>query len=532
MYDLDFGFRKESRSGRTASKSSQKRVCEFPPSNQVELLASLLEYMASDSFNYPITASLLNLDYSTQNENFKRFQERLAELDFNLALESLAEKGVVQLKKTCVGRKMDTLILDVDNEVLRPLLREYFDERPKRMPELNIQRDQGRELTALRKKLDQSTLDRQRLLKIMSEPTAIKKELKKSFEELQMQKYFNSQTAKFSENLIKEFKNEICKHETRQACYNATGNKYCDYRHYYKLLLPHTKEQLGLCLKEKYSSICEINKCQYVHLATEEENMIPFLKNVYLNIETKNAYEKSALPSQWINCDLRFLDYSILGKFDAIMLDPPWDIHMNLPYGTLKDKEMKALRVREMQDNGICFLWVTGRALELGRECLQEWGYKRVEELVWIKINPLGKIVRTGRTGHWLNHSKEPCLIGVKGDTSRLKRNLDTDVLLAEVRETSRKPDEIYSIIERVCPGGRKVELFARPHNRRTGWVSLGNQLPGIYLVEEDVIERFNERYSDITLTKELMEKYKNIETDDKNFINTVYFNHLFRQQK
>jgi len=38
----------------------------------------------------------------------------------------------------------------------------------------------------------------------------------------------------------------------------------------------------------------------------------------------------------------------VLGKFDAIMLDPPWDIHMNLPYGTLKDKEMLALKVEKL----------------------------------------------------------------------------------------------------------------------------------------------------------------------------------------
>ena len=44
--------------------------------------------------------------------------------------------------------------------------------------------------------------------------------------------------------------------------------------------------------------------------------------------------------------------------------------------------------------------------MELGRECLTLWGYRRVEELVWVKINPKGTIIRTGRTGHWLNHSK------------------------------------------------------------------------------------------------------------------------------
>lgn len=36
---------------------------------------------------------------------------------------------------------------------------------------------------------------------------------------------------------------------------------------------------------------------------------------------------------------------------------------------------------------------------------------------------------------------------------------IDTDVIVAEVRETSRKPDEIYEIIERMCPGGRKIGI-------------------------------------------------------------------------
>lgn len=35
-------------------------------------------------------------------------------------------------------------------------------------------------------------------------------------------------------------------------------------------------------------------------------------------------------PPQWINCDLRRFDYSVLGKFHAIMADPPWDIHMSV----------------------------------------------------------------------------------------------------------------------------------------------------------------------------------------------------------
>lgn len=37
--------------------------------------------------------------------------------------------------------------------------------------------------------------------------------------------------------------------------------------------------------------------------------------------------------------------------------------------------------------------------MELGRECLELWGYERVDELIWVKTNQLQRIIRTGRTG-------------------------------------------------------------------------------------------------------------------------------------
>ncbi|KXJ16445.1 putative N6-adenosine-methyltransferase MT-A70-like protein [Exaiptasia diaphana] len=175
-------------------------------------------------------------------------------------------------------------------------------------------------------------------------------------------------------------------------------------------------------------------------------------------------------PPQYIQCDIRSLDYCVLGKFSVIMADPPWDIHMELPYGTMSDDEMRQLNIPALQDNGYIFLWVTGRAMELGRECLELWGamelgreclelwgYERCDELIWVKTNQLQRLIRTGRTGHWLNHGKEHCLVGVKGDVSGFNRGLDCDVLVAEVRETSHKPDEIYGVIERLSPGGRKL---------------------------------------------------------------------------
>lgn len=60
--------------------------------------------------------------------------------------------------------------------------------------------------------------------------------------------------------------------------------------------------------------------------------------------------------------------------------------------------------------------------------------------------------------------------VGRKGSADHLNRGLDSDVIVAEVRATSHKPDEIYGIIERLSPGTRKIELFGRPHNVQPNW--------------------------------------------------------------
>ncbi len=132
--------------------------------------------------------------------------------------------------------------------------------------------------------------------------------------------------------------------------------------------------------------------------------------------------------------------------------------------------------------------------MELGRECLTLWGYERVDELIWVKTNQLQRLIRTGRTGHWINHGKEHCLVGVKGNP-KVNRGIDTDVIVAEVRATSHKPDEVYGVIERMSPGTLKVELFGRPHNSQPNWVTLGNQLDGVKLLDPDIRQSFYGRY-------------------------------------
>ncbi|XP_075508714.1 N(6)-adenosine-methyltransferase MT-A70-like isoform X1 [Primulina tabacum] len=298
---------------------------------------------------------------------------------------------------------------------------------------------------------------------------------------------------------------EYCSALTKEDCRHQSGMYVaCEKVHFRRIIASHTDVNLGDC---SFLDTCRHMKtCKYVHYELDStpdvSHMMMGQTTLPLNkpLKPQSAHYCSEVElgePQWINCDIRSFRMDILGQFGVIMADPPWDIHMELPYGTMADDEMRTLNVPALQTDGLIFLWVTGRAMELGRECLELWGYKRVEEIIWVKTNQLQRIIRTGRTGHWLNHSKEHCLVGVKGNPE-VNRNIDTDVIVAEVRETSRKPDEMYAMLERISPRTRKLELFARMHNVQAGWLSLGNQLQGVRLVDEGLRARFKAAYPDV----------------------------------
>ncbi len=286
---------------------------------------------------------------------------------------------------------------------------------------------------------------------------------------------------------------EFCSYKTKEDCNRAKDTKRaCPKLHFHRIVHPHTDQNLGDC---SFLNTCfHMETCKFVHYSIDDSIDEPEAMPRPLVAEKSSLPRTKLTPPQWINCDMRYFDMSVIGKFSVIMADPPWDIHMELPYGTMGDDEMRQLNIPALQDEGYIFLWVTGRAMELGRECLTLWGYERVDELIWVKTNQLQRLIRTGRTGHWINHGKEHCLVGAKGNPS-VNKGVDTDVIVAEVRATSHKPDEIYGVIERLSPGTRKVELFGRMHNAQPNWMTLGNQLDGIKILDPDIEASFYKRY-------------------------------------
>lgn len=44
-----------------------------------------------------------------------------------------------------------------------------------------------------------------------------------------------------------------------------------------------------------------------------------------------------------------------------------------------------------------------------------------------------------------------------------------------EAMGSTKKPEELYDVIERFCLGRRRLELFGEIHNIREGWLTIGS---------------------------------------------------------
>jgi N6-adenosine-specific RNA methylase IME4 len=77
--------------------------------------------------------------------------------------------------------------------------------------------------------------------------------------------------------------------------------------------------------------------------------------------------------------------------------------------------------------------------------------------------------------GFYFRNVTELVLFGVRGKNARTLAagRRQVNLLATRKREHSRKPDELYEIIE-ACSAGPYLELFAR--NTRRGWTGWGDQ--------------------------------------------------------
>ena len=92
--------------------------------------------------------------------------------------------------------------------------------------------------------------------------------------------------------------------------------------------------------------------------------------------------------------------------------------------------------------------------------------------IIWYKIRKDGGPDRRG-VGFYYRNVTEPCLFGVKGKLRTKPPYKTPNIISSRKREHSRKPDEIYRLIEDRSPGPY-LELFAR--NPYPNWHQWGNE--------------------------------------------------------
>jgi len=173
-------------------------------------------------------------------------------------------------------------------------------------------------------------------------------------------------------------------------------------------------------------------------------------------------------------------------RFATILVDPPWRFvnrtgkmapeHRRLArYSTLKTDEIAALPVDQIAAaTSHLYLWVPNALLPDGLRVMQSWGFQYKSNIVWRKIRKDGGSDGRG-VGFYFRNVTEVVLFGVRGKKARTLKPGRTQVNYLETRkrEHSRKPDEMYDIIES-CSSGPRIELFAR--GARRGWAVWGNQ--------------------------------------------------------
>jgi len=173
-------------------------------------------------------------------------------------------------------------------------------------------------------------------------------------------------------------------------------------------------------------------------------------------------------------------------RFSAILVDPPWRFanrtgkmapeHRRLHrYRTLSFEEIAAIPVAQLaRERSHLYLWCPNALLPHALGIMHEWGFVYKTNIVWLKVRKDGGPDGRG-VGFYFRNVTELLLFGVRGRIRTLAPGRrQVNVLITRKQEHSRKPDDVYRIVEQ-CSPGPYLELFAR--QRVPGWVQWGDEV-------------------------------------------------------
>ncbi|WP_417790681.1 MT-A70 family methyltransferase [Terasakiella pusilla] len=169
-------------------------------------------------------------------------------------------------------------------------------------------------------------------------------------------------------------------------------------------------------------------------------------------------------------------------KYGVIYADPPWQFKTYSEKGLVKSPQahyqcetlgdIKSIPVGQAAlDDSVLYMWATFPMLPQAVELMDAWGFKYKSGGAWHKKTKHGKTAFG--TGYIFRSAAELFLVGTRGKPSTNNRST-RNIIEAQVREHSRKPDCTYDLIENLFDGPY-LELFAR--QTRPGWDAWGNEV-------------------------------------------------------
>lgn len=144
-------------------------------------------------------------------------------------------------------------------------------------------------------------------------------------------------------------------------------------------------------------------------------------------------------------------------------------------YDTMTTEQIMALPVEQvLDDRAHLYLWVPNALVPDGLRVMQAWGFEYKTMMIWYKVRKDGGPDGRG-VGFYFRNVTEPVLFGIRGKNARTLApgRRQVNIISSRKREHSRKPDELYGVIEE-CSFDPRIELFAR--GTRPGWDAWGSQ--------------------------------------------------------
>lgn len=173
-------------------------------------------------------------------------------------------------------------------------------------------------------------------------------------------------------------------------------------------------------------------------------------------------------------------------KYDVILADPPWSFDVwsektgsdrspSAHYQTMTVADICKFNVPEIvEKNAALFIWTVWPRLFETEKVIEAWGFKyRTLAWVWVKQTKDASRLATGM-GYYTRANTEPCLLAVRGKMPVQAHDV-LAVIMSPRGRHSAKPEEQYEKIDRLYPGTRRLEMFAR--QQRESWDAFGNQV-------------------------------------------------------